>query len=122
MTSSEGKGEEKLDENLSEKIRAVLADPAALSAIASVASSLSGGSAQANVPSEQQSAQVSAPTETPSVPAVSIPKRDPRIDLLCAIKPLVNDEKRNRLDSLVQIATVASLLGTLGKKGGNGYV
>lgn len=107
-----------LDENLSEKIREMLADPAALSAIASVASSLTGGSTQA----EQPSAQASAQAEPKSVPAMSLPRRDPRIDLLCAIKPLVSDEKRSRLDSLVQIATVASLLGSLGKKGGNGYV
>jgi len=71
---------------------------------------------------EQPSAQASAQAEPKSVPAVSLPRRDPRIDLLCAIKPLVSDEKRSRLDSLVQIATVASLLGSLGKKGGNGYV
>lgn len=103
-----------MDENLSEKIREMLADPAALSAIASVASSLTGGSTQAEQPSAQ--------AEPKSVPAMSLPRRDPRIDLLCAIKPLVSDEKRSRLDSLVQIATVASLLGSLGKKGGNGYV
>ena len=107
-----------LDENLSEKIRELLADPNALSAIASVASSLTGGSA----PAEQPAAPTGAQTEPQSVPALSLPKRDPRIDLLCAIKPLVSDQKRSRLDSLVQIATVASLLGSLGKKGGNGYV
>lgn len=107
-----------MDENLSEKIRELLADPNALSAIASVASSLTGG----GKPAEQPDTTASAQTEPQSVSALSFSKRDPRIDLLCAIKPLVNDQKRNRLDSLVQIATVASLLGSLGKKGGNGYV
>lgn len=113
-----------MDENLSEKIRAVLADPAAMSAIASVASSLSGGGAQAGANAEPQAKPPAQETKADAsgIPAMSLPKRDPRIDLLCAIKPLVNEEKRNRLDSLVQIATVASLLGSLGKKGGNGYV
>lgn len=106
-----------MDENLNEKIRNLLADPAALSAIASVASSLTGGTQ-----AEQPSVQASAQAEQPSIPSISMPRRDPRVDLLCAIKPLVSDEKRGRLESLVQIATVASLLGSLGKKGGNGYV
>ncbi len=105
-----------MDENLSEKIRELLADPSALSAIASVASSLTGTGAQATQPPAVQK------EDAQGVSAMPMPKRDPRIDLLCAIKPLVSDSKRSRLDSLVQIATVASLLGTLGKKGGNGYV
>lgn len=108
---------EPLDENLSEKIRAMLADPAALSAIASVASSFTGGAQ-----SEQPSVPTGAQSEQQSVPAMSLPRRDPRVELLCAIKPLVNDEKRSRLDSLVQIASVASLLGSIGRKGGNGHV
>ena len=111
-----------LDENLSEKIRAVLADPAALSAIASVASSLSGGSAQTEGKPEQPAVQASTQAEQPALQASLLQRRDPRIDLLCAIKPLVNDTKRSRIDSLVQIATVASLLGTLGKKGDGKHV
>ena len=105
-----------LDENLSEKIRALLADPAALSAIASVASSLSGSDAAPAV--QSVAAQTEQPDTPASVQASLAPRRDPRIDLLCAIKPLVNDQKRNRIDNLVQIASVASLLGSLGKRGG----
>lgn len=118
-----------MDDSLTEKIRAVLADPDAASKIAAIASSLSGGSNGGSAP--QQSAPASAPAsasaEQPSIPAgapFSLPSfgKDPRLDLLRALKPLVAEEKRGRLDDLVQIATVASLLGSLNKRGGTGHV
>lgn len=104
---------------MTDKIREVLADPEAVSKIAAIASSLSGGSNSASPPA---SAPAFAPAE-PSAP-VSLPSfgKDPRVELLRALKPLVAEEKRGRLDSLVQIATVASLLGSMNKKGGIGHV
>lgn len=97
-----------MDENFSEKLKAVLADPEALAKISAIASSMGGGQEPPSVPA---SVPVSAP------PSVSKAK-DPRLELLFALRPLVADTKRKRIDDLMQIATVASLLGSFGKRGG----
>ena len=105
----------------------MLADPDAASKIAAIASSLSGGSNAGSTPQQSAPASVPASAEQPSIPTgapFSLPSlgKDPRLDLLRALKPLVAEEKRGRLDDLVQIATVASLLGSLNKRGGTGHV
>ena len=96
-----------MEENFSEKLQALLADPDAVAKISAIASSL--GSTAPSVPSVPQT-----PAPTPSAPA-SVGK-DPRLELLRAIRPLVAEQKRKRIDDLVQIATVASLLGNFGKR------
>ncbi len=99
-----------MEDNLSEKLQALLADPAAVAKIAAIASSLGNGGAEPPPPEPPQAVPASAP------PAVKASKGDPRLDLLCALRPLVAEQKRKRIDDLVQIATVASLLGNLGKR------
>ena len=96
------------DENFSEKLKAVLADPEALAKISAIASSMGGRE-------EPKSLPASAP---PSVPK----HKDPRLDLLFALRPLVAESKQKRIDDLMQIATVASLLGSFGNRGGKGLV
>jgi hypothetical protein len=97
-----------MDESFNEKLKAVLADPEALAKISAIASSLGGGG------EEPQSLPASAPQP------VSLPKpaaKDPRLDLLFALRPLVGEGKKKRIDDLMQIATVASLLGSFGNRG-----
>ena len=103
-----------MDDQLTEKIRAFLADPQAVERIAAIAGTLGvspgGGEPQPPDPSP-------AP---PAPPTISLPSggfrpKDPRLDLLQALRPLVAEEKRGRLDDLLRIAAVASLLGTLKK-------
>ena len=109
-----------MDDSLTEKIRSVLADPDAASKIAAIASSLSGGSSEKPPAAEPAfSEQKSAPA---GVPALSGIGRDPRLDLLRALRPLVSEEKRGRLDDLLQIASIASLLGSVNRRGGSGHV
>ncbi|MBR5264378.1 MAG: hypothetical protein IKV50_06765 [Clostridia bacterium] len=97
-----------MDENFSEKLKAVLADPEALAKISAIASSMGGRE-------EPKSLPASVP---PSVPK----QKDPRLDLLFALRPLVAEHKQKRIDDLMQIATVASLLGSFGNRGGKGLV
>ena len=99
-----------MEENLSEKLQSLLADPDAVAKIAAIASSL-GSSTPAPSPPPP-------PAPGPSVPAGAFPPvgKDPRLELLRAIRPLVAEQKRKRIDDLVQIATVASLLGNFGKR------
>ncbi len=110
-----------MDDSLTEKIRAVLSDPEAAARIAQIASSLSGGgSAPTDRPQAdagekqnvetQESQVVGALSPTPSFRGRNC---DPRIELLRALRPFVDGEKQRRLDDLLQIASVVSLLGTV---------
>lgn len=99
-----------MEENLSEKLQALLSDPGAVAKIAAIASSL-GGSQPDSEPKPE-----ARPSSAEAVPRRESPKGDPRLELLCALRPLVAEQKRKRIDDLVQIATVASLLGNLGKR------
>ena len=93
-----------MEDNLSEKLQALLSDPQAVAKITAIASSLG------------QSAPEPAPVPAEPAPRREGSKGDPRLELLCALRPLVAEQKRKRIDDLVQIATVASLLGNLGKR------
>lgn len=108
-----------MDDQLTEKIRALLADPQAVERIAAIAGTLGGSSGGG----EGQSAPSSVPLAPPPAQSAFAPQqghtpggfqpKDPRLDLFRALRPLVAEEKRGRLDDLVRIATVASLLGNL---------
>ena len=108
-----------MEDNLTEKIRALLADPQAVERIAAIAGSLGASPGGGETPSQPEpppsmEQSVPAPTPAPSQPAFAPqkgPPPDPRLDLLRALRPLVAEEKRGRLDDLLRIATVASLLG-----------
>lgn len=99
-----------MEDNLTEKIRALLADPQAVERIAAIAGTLGGSSGGGEQPSPPdplppQAQPVFAPQQTPPP--------DPRLDLLRALRPLVAEEKQGRLEDLLRIATVASLLGKI---------
>ena len=95
-----------MEENFSEKLQALLADPDAVAKISAIASSLGSTPTAPSVP------QTPAPAPSLSLPA----GKDPRLELLRALRPLVAEQKQKRIDDLVQIATVASLLGNFGKR------
>ncbi len=101
-----------MDESFNEKLKAVLADPEAVAKISAIASSL--GSGGEPPPAERESTPVFAP-QSGSLPKPA--SKDPRLDLLFALRPLVGEGKKKRIDDLMQIATVASLLGSFGSRG-----
>lgn len=101
-----------MDENLTEKIRSLLSDPQAAERIASIAGMLGAGNPSGASDAQPASAQ-QGPSQPPT-PSQSIPYRhDSRVDLLRALRPFASEEKRARIDDLIRIATVASLLGGL---------
>ena len=103
-----------MEDQLTEKIRALLADPQAAERIAAIAGSLGVSPGGEELQSQPQSQpQLTPSPEPPAQPAFSPAPKDPRLDLFRALRPLVAEEKRGRLDDLVRIATVASLLGNL---------
>ncbi len=111
-----------MDDSLTEKIRAVLSDPEAAAKIAQIASSLSGGGSSAPADEPQADAGAKPDPQTAesqtagafsSLPSFRGKACDPRIELLRALRPFVDGEKQRRLDDLLQIASVVSLLGTM---------
>ena len=105
-----------MDDNLTEKIRALLADPQAAERIAAIAGTLGaspGGDAPQPQPDPAPSSAQPAFAPQQGLPPGGFHPKDPRLDLLRALRPLVAEEKRGRLDDLLRIATVASLLGNL---------
>lgn len=106
-----------MEDNVTEKIRALLADPQAVERIAAIAGTL--GASPGGTPSGGTPGGSMPPEPTPPVPpAVNPPQGpppDPRLDLLRALRPLVAEEKRERLEDLLRIASVASLLGNFKK-------
>ena len=99
-----------MDSDFASKLQSVLSNPEAMSQITAIASSLGGGSGastptepQPEAPREAEVQQTFAP-----ISQTAFPQGDHRIALL--IKPLLREEKRGRVDSLLNALTVASML------------
>lgn len=110
-----------------EKITELLKNPEIVGMIASLASGFSSGTPADNTSSDNSETEetaialkedaVEAVSENQfEIPAVNFPKNniysDRRIALLQAIKPYINDAKKDRVDSLVKAIGVAGVLNT----------
>lgn len=84
-----------LDDGFSEKLSRVLSDPEALKRISDIASGL-GTSPQSTESPDESPASAAAQSRAPVLP----PLRDERLALINALRPLVAEEKRGRMDSL----------------------
>ncbi|MBQ4316720.1 MAG: hypothetical protein IJC20_00585 [Clostridia bacterium] len=115
-----------MDSDFSEKLKKVLSDPEAMSKITAIASSLGASSPQQNaeekVGASEPEPQIS-PTIPPSAPSDALPalmqgfsmSSDPRISLLSSIKPLLREEKREKIDALTRALALASMMKNLRK-------
>lgn len=108
-----------LDGDFAEKLKNVLNDPEAMSKILSIASGLglsdTSGPKAEEAPKREESEPISEPTfsSSESLPALMQgfgQSNDPRITLLASLKPLVREEKRERLDALTRALTLASMM------------
>ena len=98
-----------MEADFQEKLKTLLSDPESLGRIMSVASELGLNRQETAQPEPTESR--TTPTETASVtPRPMLPTGDPRINLLCSLKPLVREEKRDRLDALTQMLAFASVM------------
>lgn len=110
-----------------EKITELLKNPEIVGMIESLASGFSSGTPADNTSSDNSETEetaialkedaVEAVSENQfEIPAVNFPKNnvysDRRIALLQAIKPYINDAKKDRVDSLVKAIGVAGVLNT----------
>ena len=99
------------------KVKALLSDPESLERITAIAKGMSSpqaAPAQTSAP-EQPAVPTAAASPTPSepaaLPAAARPQsRDSRLTLLEALKPLLREEKRGKIDSLQRAMTMASVL------------
>lgn len=99
------------------KVKALLSDPESLERITSIAKGMSSPqAAPAQTPAPEQPAVPTAaasptPSEPAALPAAARPQsRDSRLTLLEALKPLLREEKRGKIDSLQRAMTMASVL------------
>ena len=98
------------------KVKALLSDPESLERITAIAKGMSSpqaAPAQTSAP-EQPAIPPAAASPTPSepaaLPAAAPQSRDSRLTLLEALKPLLREEKRGKIDSLQRAMTMASVL------------
>ena len=100
-----------MDGDISEKLRSVLSDPAAMARISEIASGLGGSAApqpeSGRTPDPASDATDSNPA---SFPAPTV-ERDPRVALLYSLKPLLREEKRGKIDDLARAMSMITLLG-----------
>lgn len=97
-----------MDADLSEKLNAVLNDPERLKGMMSVISSLTDRmSAEQGAEHTQENTDV---LQTLSIPEI-LPKSDKRGELLRALKPFLSDDKRERIDKILRIMTLAGIAG-----------
>ncbi len=117
-----------LDGDFAEKLKQVLSDPEAMSKITAIASSFGGGtptgpspeSTKVNAEPEQissvpESANLGQPDALPALMQGFGAKSDPRLLLLSSIKPLLREEKREKIDAITKALAIASMMKNLRK-------
>ena len=107
-----------VENDFGEKLKSILSDPDSLARITAIASSL-GATSQGTRETKETSGNAlsDTPSDTPEaaqpllpMPAPDLLSGDPRLALLSSIKPLLREEKRDRIDALVRAMTVASMM------------
>lgn len=103
-----------LDGDFAEKLKAVLSDPNAMAKITSIASGLSASKSESdaeNTLPEQSPEPIIPKSESlPTIAQSLALNSDPRINLLSSLKPLLREEKRDRIDSLTRALSLAAMM------------
>ena len=111
-----------MDNEFQEKLKSVLSDPEALSKISAIASSLGMAKPQENgenavsagefesvpTPKEEKHEEANLQNVFDLLPSQNV--SDPRLLLLSSLKPLLREEKREKIDKLTRALTVASMM------------
>lgn len=103
-----------MDSDFAEKLKNVLADPETLAKISSIASGL--GISQSNsvkpLPPEETAAseEQNIKNTLQALSPPSLQSGDPRLALLVSLKPLLREDRRDRVDALAQAITLASVM------------
>lgn len=109
-----------MDENIQGKIEQLLNDPKGMQKIQDMAQSLFGGKSSTGAPA------LSVPKEFGDIDVNSIMKimnllknggESNRANLLLALKPMLSDDRRNKVDSAVKLLKIIELLPILKEQG-----
>ena len=122
-----------MDSDFSEKLKRVLSDPEAMSKITAIASGL-GATAPSNTApdpapdempkqSDTESAYTPLSDSAPSGQSDALPalmqgfntSGEPRLLLLSSLKPLLREDKREKIDALTKALAIASMMKNLRK-------
>lgn len=105
-----------MDSDFSEKLKSVLSDPEAMAKITAIASNLGmGNTSQKSEETPVVSNNDIAESVSSALANVNPPQSDPRLALLCSLKPFLREEKRSRIDALERALGVASMMKNLRK-------
>lgn len=121
-----------MNDDISDKVKALLEDPDMVAKIAAIASSLGGSNSSpaAFAESETKPAESEikpAAVQTNSVNSIestisklpdvlkTAPKNDPRVELLKSLKPFLRSDRQSKVDNLTRALSVANLFGTINK-------
>ena len=101
-----------LDADFSEKLKAVLSDPEARSMISAIAGSLNPTLQKSeDSVAEKEVFETQNQLQTQGLGGLDLlGSGDPRLALLSSVKPLLREEKRDRVDALIKAMTVASMM------------
>ncbi|MBQ5837469.1 MAG: hypothetical protein IIW39_02240 [Clostridia bacterium] len=97
-----------MDADFSEKLKAVLSDPDAMAKITAIASGL-GREEPSDMPKEPLGINALG-SDKPNLTMPSLQSGDPRLALLVSLKPLLREDRRDRVDALAQALTLASVM------------
>ncbi len=110
-----------MDGDFLEKVKTLLSDPESLQRITGIAKGLSGGEGGESIPtvSDTSSSEAAERRENgeeaakQALAGLSAPAggaKDSRLALLRSLKPLLREEKRKKVDSLLRAMSIASLM------------
>ena len=102
-----------MDGDFASKLKTVLSDPEALAKISAIASNLGATPTEQPRLPEQKNEISSTPSSDllSSVSQNLFPiQNDPRVALLGSLKPLLREEKRGKIDALMNALAVASMM------------
>ena len=94
-----------MDADFSEKLKSVLSDPEALAKITAIASGMG-----REKPTDEQAQAMPNQVAPLGVELPSLQSGDPRLNLLISLKPLIREDRRDRVDALAQALTIASVM------------
>lgn len=105
-----------MDAELAEKIKSFLSDPSAAEKIAAVAQTLGvQPSAPPEPPPQPQQQQQPPSAAVSAVPTAAITGRSRHAQLISALRPLIREDKRSKLDSMERAMTMATLFSGIRK-------
>ena len=99
-----------MDGEFGEKLKSILSDPEAMAKITAIASSLGANSKSEEPTQGEEPSTIPDPAKAIGAMLNPTAGNDPKIQLLTAVKPLLREEKRDRVDSLVRALTIAAMM------------